>query len=231
MESLKILNLCYCSKISKIPEFKGIMKSLSELYLGETAIERLPSSIECLTALTILNLNDCKNLKCLPSNMDSLRSLEIFVLSKCSKLANLPENFWKIKCLKELNLSGISQLEGTWLNAVAGFSSLKSLKLRANSFVTLPANIIQLPELEVLDLHYCFWLQSLPKLPSSVRYINAEGCRCLEPSPAPLKNGLFSRTCSQLRCNGESNYEVAFTILNRYLQVIFFPLSLSLSHS
>jgi Leucine-rich repeat (LRR) protein len=96
------------SKIRKIPEFKGIMKSLSELYLGKTAIEKLPSSIDCLIALTLLNLKHCKNLKCLPSNMDSLRSLKKLVLSGCSKLANLPENLGKINCLKELDLSEMS---------------------------------------------------------------------------------------------------------------------------
>ena len=56
MESLKILKLCGCSKIRKIPEFKGIMRSLSELHLDKTAIKKLPSSIERLTALTLLSL-------------------------------------------------------------------------------------------------------------------------------------------------------------------------------
>ncbi|XP_030964556.1 disease resistance protein RPP2B-like [Quercus lobata] len=111
MESLTILNLSGCSKIKKIPEFKGIMKSLTELYLGCTAIEELPSSIECLTALTLLNLEYCRNLECLPRNITSLRSLEILILSKCSRLANLPDNLWKMKCLKELDLSGTAVRE------------------------------------------------------------------------------------------------------------------------
>jgi hypothetical protein len=44
---MESLNLCCCSKIWKIPEFKGIMKSLSVLNLKDTAIEKLPFSIEC----------------------------------------------------------------------------------------------------------------------------------------------------------------------------------------
>ncbi|KAL4598414.1 hypothetical protein ACB092_11G058300 [Castanea dentata] len=106
MESLTILNLSGCSNIKKIPEFKGIMKSLSELYLGCTAIEKIPSSIECLTALTLLNLEYCRNLECLPRNITSLRSLEVLILSECSRLTNLPDSLWKMKCLKELDLSG-----------------------------------------------------------------------------------------------------------------------------
>ena len=100
MESLKILKLCGCPKIGKIPEFKGIMRSLSELHLDDTAIEKLPSSIECLTALTLLSLRDCQYLTCLPRNMDSLRSLEKLVVIGCSKLNHLPEHLWNIRCLE-----------------------------------------------------------------------------------------------------------------------------------
>ena len=100
MESLKILKLCGCPKIGKIPEFKGIMRSLSELHLDKITIEKLPSSIEFLTALTLLSLRDCQNLTCLPRNMDSLRSLEKLVVIGCSKLTYLPEHLWNIKCLE-----------------------------------------------------------------------------------------------------------------------------------
>ncbi|KAL4614179.1 hypothetical protein ACB092_07G035400 [Castanea dentata] len=57
MESLEILELYGCSKLRKIPEFKGIMRSLSlsELHLDKTTTEKLPSSIEFLTTLTLLS--------------------------------------------------------------------------------------------------------------------------------------------------------------------------------
>jgi len=249
MESLRILNLLGCESLMNLSEFKGIMKSLSELYLGKTAIDKLPSSIECLTALTLLDLKDCLNLKCLPSNVDSLMSLEKLVLSGCLKLANLPQNLWKIKCLKELdlsgtsisevpstigcteplernfcveqlNLSGMSRLEGIGINSFGCFSSLKYLTLSRNSFVTLPASISQLSKLEALDLCLCSNLQSLPELPLTVRYINAQECSSLEPSPALLRLRNLARPCSHLYGYDESSGGVAFTILNRYLQVI-----------
>ncbi|XP_065621124.1 disease resistance protein RPV1-like [Quercus suber] len=191
MESLTILNLCDCINITNIPEFKGIMKSLSELSMNKTAIEELPSSIECLTALTSLNLGDCQNLECLPSNMDSLRSLEKLLLPGCLKLSALPENVWKMKCLKQLDLSGpgirfrpgsssfsvrrglfsfsqnqlnfggLFRLQRMGLNSIGFLSSLKYLTLSGNSLVTLPASISQLSKLEALDLSNCFKLQSL----------------------------------------------------------------------
>ena len=132
------------------------MKSLLQLSLGRTAIEELPpSSIECLTALEILDLNGCNYLKCLPSNMDSLRSLKFLNLFECSKLANLPKNLWKIKCLEALVLNEISQLQEIELNGIGCLSSLKYLSLSWNNFVTLPAIFSQLSKLETLNLCGC----------------------------------------------------------------------------
>jgi len=209
MESLTSIDLSNCSKIKKIPEFKGTMKSLSELILGRTAIKELPpSSIECLTGLEILDLKGWKDLKCLPSNMDSLRSLKFLNLSWCSKLANLPENLRKIKCLERLDLTGMSQLEEIELNRIGCLSSLKYLSLCCHKLVTLPAIFSQLSKLEVLDLSDCWKLLSVSELPSTTRYINLY--HSFPPSYSP----------PFFRGYDESSGGVAFTILNRYLQVI-----------
>ena len=147
MESLTVLNLNSCSNLRKLPEFKGIMKSISELHLLKTAIKDLP--------LTLI--------KCLPS-------------------------------LKYLTLSG-------------GFN-----------FVTLPASISQLSNLEALDFSNCVKLRSVPELPASVRYIKAEGCTSLEPSPALYRQCSLSQPRSQ--SYDESSGGLAFTILTSYLQVL-----------
>ena len=117
-------------------------------------------------------------------------------------------------------LSGMSRLEGIRINSFGCFSSLKYLTLSRNSFVTLPASISQLSKLEALDLCLCSNLQSLPELPLTVRYINAQECSSLEPSPALLRLRNLARPCSHLYGYDESSGGVAFTILNRYLQVI-----------
>ncbi|XP_050249099.1 disease resistance protein Roq1-like [Quercus robur] len=62
MKSLEILILSGCSKVKKIPEFTEDMERLRELHLNGTAIKYLPSSIEHLTGLTLLNISHCKNL-------------------------------------------------------------------------------------------------------------------------------------------------------------------------
>lgn len=83
LESLKTLILSGCSRFKKFPRIGRNMRSLLELYLDGTAIEGLPPTIRRLTGLTLLNLQDCKNLKSFPSDIHSLTSLEILTLSGC----------------------------------------------------------------------------------------------------------------------------------------------------
>ncbi|KAM2628445.1 hypothetical protein TB2_001785 [Malus domestica] len=49
MKSLKTLILSGCLNLDKFPEISGSMQELSELYIDQTAIEELPSSISILT--------------------------------------------------------------------------------------------------------------------------------------------------------------------------------------
>nr|XP_023892218.1 TMV resistance protein N-like [Quercus suber]XP_023892225.1 TMV resistance protein N-like [Quercus suber] len=67
MESLEILILSECSNLKRIPEFGENMEHVSKLYLDNTAITKLPTSIGNLTGLSSLNVRDCKNLMSLPS--------------------------------------------------------------------------------------------------------------------------------------------------------------------
>ncbi|XP_065628506.1 disease resistance protein RML1A [Quercus suber] len=157
MQSLTVLNLEECSRISSFPKFTGIMKSLSELKFGGTAIKKIPpSSIECLTALTLLSLRYCEDLECLPSNILNLKS---------------PEK---------------------------------------------------------LDLYYCSKLKSLPRLPSTVRVIDARQCDSLKWSLAQLKLSKCSQPFSQWYQLDERYIPVEFKILFHLLQVISLSLSLSL---
>ena len=66
METLEIFSLSGCSKVKKIPEFTKNMERLRELHVNGTAIVDLPSSIEHLTGLSLLNISHCKNLVHLP---------------------------------------------------------------------------------------------------------------------------------------------------------------------
>ncbi|XP_021801964.1 TMV resistance protein N-like [Prunus avium] len=90
MDSLESFCLWGCSKVKKIPEFGEHMQNLSELFLLDTAIEKIPSSIEHLVGLAKLNVSGCKRLLGLPSAICNLKSLKILYGYGCSKLDKLP---------------------------------------------------------------------------------------------------------------------------------------------
>ena len=106
MESLQILILSGCSKLKNFPEVQGEMGNLSELYLDGTAIRELPSSIEHLNGIVLLNLANCDKLANLPQSVCKLTSLQTLKLSGCSKLKKLPYELGSLQCLGELNADG-----------------------------------------------------------------------------------------------------------------------------
>ncbi|XP_059627255.1 TMV resistance protein N-like [Cornus florida] len=112
LESLETFILSGCLKLEKFPEILGDMVCLTELYLDRTAIKELPSSIEHLTSLTLMDLSECKYLTILPRTICRLSCLKTLTLSGCSKLEELPDNLGNIRCLEELhaNKTSIKQL-------------------------------------------------------------------------------------------------------------------------
>ncbi|XP_050257416.1 disease resistance protein RPV1-like isoform X36 [Quercus robur] len=154
LNSLERLDLCGCSNFDNLPENLGNLKGLKNLHLSGTAIKELPSSIDGLTTLTSLTLNDCKNLVCLPSIICSLNSLERLDLYGCSNFDNLPENLGNLKGLKNLHLSGTAIKELP--SSIDGLTTLTSLTLNdCKNLVCLPSTICSLNSLERLDLCGC----------------------------------------------------------------------------
>ena len=180
-------------------------------------------SIGQLSRLRHLELSFCSSLANLPSISAKTESLTVLNLGSCSNLRMIPKFKGILKSLSELRLSwtAIKELPPTSFQCL---SSLKYLTLRGITFVTLPLIISQLSHLDDLDFSHCVKLRSVPELPASVTYIKAEGCTSLEPLPALLKLSSLSRPPSQ--SYDESSGGVAFTILNRYLQVLSLTLSL-----
>ena len=63
LKLLECLDLSRCSNCNNLPENLGNFKGLKMLFLSGITIKELPSSIEGLTTLTFLILEDCKNLE------------------------------------------------------------------------------------------------------------------------------------------------------------------------
>ncbi|XP_030934592.1 TMV resistance protein N-like [Quercus lobata] len=137
MECLTELNLSWCSKITKIPEFGRNLKHVRRLNLSCTAITTLPTSIEHLTALCSLRLSYCKNLVRLPNTIFNLKLVREVFLQGCSKLDRLPENLGNAESLEELYLSEtairkvpssiglLKHLNGLYISGCKGLSSNK----------------------------------------------------------------------------------------------------------
>ncbi|KAH9782171.1 ADP-ribosyl cyclase/cyclic ADP-ribose hydrolase [Citrus sinensis] len=106
LECLQTLVLSGCSKIVKFPETVMSVEDLSKLFLDGTSITEVPSSIELLTKLQWLNLNDCRSLVRLPSSINGLKSLKTLNLSGCFKLENVPETLGQVESLEKLDISG-----------------------------------------------------------------------------------------------------------------------------
>ena len=124
MESLEVLILSGCSKLKKVPEFGENMQCLLKLYLGGTAITKLPTSIGHLTSLVLLNVRDCKSLTCLPSCIFNLKLLKDVNISGCSKLERLPKNVGNAESVEELDVSGTAIRE-----VPSSIGLLKNLKV------------------------------------------------------------------------------------------------------
>ncbi|XP_010449344.1 PREDICTED: disease resistance protein RRS1-like isoform X1 [Camelina sativa] len=87
LESLEVLNLSGCSDLEDLHDFSP---NLKELYLAGTAIREMPPSIDELTRLVTLDLENCKRLQHLPPGISNLKVIVTLKLSGCSNLRNLP---------------------------------------------------------------------------------------------------------------------------------------------
>ena len=166
LEALETFIIYGCSRLKKFPEVVGNMSCLLVLSLNETAITRLPLSIEHLIGLINLYLRDCKNLSSLPNGCYSSMSLKSLNLSGCSKLVKLPKNLGNIETLEELDVSR---------TAITG----------------LPLSTENLIGLTKLDLRDCKNLSSLPNgcySSMSLKSLNLSGCSKLVKLPENLGN-------------------------------------------
>ncbi|WMV34813.1 hypothetical protein MTR67_028198 [Solanum verrucosum] len=78
------------------------MELLSELLLGCTAIQELPSSIGRLFGISLLDLRSCKYLVRLPDSVSTMRKLKVLILKGCLNLATFPESLGDLEELEEL---------------------------------------------------------------------------------------------------------------------------------
>ncbi|XP_068328929.1 disease resistance protein RPV1-like [Pyrus communis] len=143
MKSLKTLNLYRCWSLEKFPEISEEIEGLKGLDLSRSKIKEMPSSINNLTGLIHLNLENCKELKSLPSSICQLKSLVSLFISGCTQFELFPSIKEDMEGLRELFLDGTSIKElSPWIERLTGLRYLslrdcKSLVHRPNTLCNL----------------------------------------------------------------------------------------------
>ncbi|KAJ4958513.1 hypothetical protein NE237_025624 [Protea cynaroides] len=152
LSSLRKLNVSNCNLLDgAIPSEIGSICSLQNLDMGYNKFCSLPASINHLSQLKYLQLQNCTRLQSLPELPSSLKELDI---NSCGSMESLPY-------LEKL-------------------SSLQELNLCHTNFCSLPSNIKCLSQLVCLRLQHCTRLQFLPELPSSLEELDAYRCKSME---------------------------------------------------
>uniref|UniRef100_A0A9I9DXM6 TMV resistance protein N-like n=3 Tax=Cucumis melo TaxID=3656 RepID=A0A9I9DXM6_CUCME len=176
LTSLKSLNLHGCSKLDSLPESLGNISCLEKLDITSTCVNQAPMSLQLLTKLEILN---CQGLS--RKFLHSLFPTWNFT-RKFSNSQGLKVTIWfNFGCsLRVLNLSDCNLWDGDLPNDLHSLASLQVLDLSQNHFTKLPESIRHLVNLRGLFLVECFHLLCLPKLPLSVRDVDARDCVSLK---------------------------------------------------
>ncbi|OMO74576.1 hypothetical protein CCACVL1_16609 [Corchorus capsularis] len=195
LNRLKTLNLAGCSNLENLPESLQQVESLEELDLSETAITKPPSFIFQMKSLKFLSFRGCKGPPPCKSRPNLLSLFTVMQRggSLNSVALTLPP-LSGLTSLTELDISYCNLGEGAIPNDICHLSSLKTLDLCGNNFISLPANLDRLSNLKHLALRHCTDLKSLPELlrstyiPSVGLFANATVCNSIEYASIHLTN-------------------------------------------
>ncbi|KAJ0252250.1 ADP-ribosyl cyclase/cyclic ADP-ribose hydrolase [Hirschfeldia incana] len=158
---LKWVDLSYSSKLSKLSGLQNA-ESLQRLSLeGCTCLQELPREMNRMKRLVFLNMRGCTSLRFLPHM--NLISMKTLILTNCSSL----QEFRVIS------------------------DNLETLKLDGTAISQLPANMVKLQRLMVLNLKDCIMLREVPESLGKLKALQElvlSGCSKLKTFPISIEN-------------------------------------------
>ncbi|KAL5845580.1 hypothetical protein ACOSQ3_009104 [Xanthoceras sorbifolium] len=207
--NLQTMVLKDCSRVTKFPE---ILWNIKELHLDQTAIEEVPSAIECLNQLVSLKLELCTRLKNLPSNIRNLTSLMELKLSgdinslylDRTAVEEVPSSIERLTKLTRLSLRNCTRLKRV-------SSSIFKLEYLAYVHICGYSKLDDLPEvwetrgkLLCLDLDGTTVkeLHAFTELLSGLSYLNIGYCKYIESLPNSICNMKSLSNLDLFGCSG-----------------------------
>ncbi|KAF8038624.1 hypothetical protein BT93_B1222 [Corymbia citriodora subsp. variegata] len=186
LEKLEELDSCQCFSLTgEIPEEFGRLSCLRILDLSFTGISGLPTTVNRLSNLQILNLEPCPKLKQLPELPQSLTCLRWAPNCGWESFGGLTQDELTRPCARRTSIGTISRLETLVTALPTTISTISQLETLVTA---LPTSIVAVSQLETLTLS-CKNMQYLPRLPSSLRKLQLRYLTTTEsPDFSNLKN-------------------------------------------
>ncbi|KAF3959977.1 hypothetical protein CMV_015267 [Castanea mollissima] len=185
-ENLKMISLNSCESITKLPDL-------------------------CCPNLEKLNLDDCKKLI---EEEEDIPSAKLRLACNSFNNFSEPTGFQNVTSLTLSQCPGIKGGLDSWMQPNY-FPALRYLDLSDTGIDTIPESISRFTTLQVLKLRDCKNLRHIPRLPQSIRTVDAQNCYQLDTqSRSRLLNqfgeilGILPNTIAQA---------ATFSIANQYL--------------
>ena len=187
LKSLKYFTLLFCGRLEKFPDIHPEMNCLKNLNLIGCGIRELPSSLLYLTGLDSLAISKNSELTnfLVGANKLQMREEEDIPSAKLRLACNSFNNFSEpsgFLCLTHLDLRPCPRIKielNSWMQPDY-FPVLKYLYLSSTGIVTIPESISRFTRLRQLFLTNCKKLREIPRLPQSIRTVDAQNCDRLD---------------------------------------------------
>ncbi|KAL0007735.1 hypothetical protein SO802_009237 [Lithocarpus litseifolius] len=181
LKSLKYFYLSSCSRLEKFPDIHPKMTCLERLSLMDCGIRELPSSL--------INCGRSKRTNFqVGANKSQMREEEDIPSAKlrlaCNSFNNFvgPTGFQSLTCLNLSSLRIKVELD-SWMQPDY-FPVLTDLSLASTGIVTIPKSISRFTTLQILKIYDCKKLREIPRLPQSIRTVDAMNCDRLDTQSA-----------------------------------------------